>query len=138
MSATTTIQYARAHAVARAAEAMLRALGGGPVTLRVPAMLDVGDTGLGLAVPVLEDVELTPAVVRTLAADAQTGRGRHEITFSAKSVLEQADLRAAESAEALFDAALGVVLRDRLMRIERVEAESLGDVEYLYRVIVAE
>ncbi len=39
---------------------------------------------------------------------------------------------------AMANTALGIVLRDRLMRIERIEAESLGDVEYLYRVIVAE
>lgn len=77
--------------VRRAADAMVRALGGAQITLRI-ADASAGDTNsqLGLTPPTSEDVQISPALVRTIAPSAN-GSKRIEVTLSAKAVKPLAD-----------------------------------------------
>jgi hypothetical protein len=125
-------------ALARAAEAMLRALGGEPVGLLFPAILSAAGTAneLGLGAVAAEEVALAPVIVRALAPDA--GRVRRELLFPAAVIAAQVELRAAASAEALFQSALGIVHQGRLLHIESVTPELFGGSAYLYRVVAIE
>ncbi len=133
-----TIANARGLALARAAEAMLRALGGETVSLifPMPGASDANTVGLGLSAVAAEDVSISPVVMRPLANDS--GRARREFLFAAAPVYAQAELRAIGSAEDLFQSALGILHQGRLMHIESVTPELFGGSAYLYRVVAVE
>ncbi len=119
-------------ALARAAETLLRTLGGETVTLVFPATADANDLGLGPAQT--EEVTLAPVVVRALPVD---GSGvRRELLFPAAAVAEQIESRGAVSAETLFQSALGVLHQRRLLHIESVTPERFAGSTYLVRVVV--
>ncbi len=121
--------------LARAAEAMLRALGGDTATLLLPIPTDAAldEDGLGLTAIAAEEVAFSPVVVRSLAP--AEGRARRELLFPAAAVAAQVDSHGAASAEALFQSALGVRHQGRLLRIESVAPELFAGSAYLYRVI---
>lgn len=129
-----TFEAARGQAMVRAADAFLRALGGGAILLRLPVGLQPGNAELGLAPPLIEDVRLEPAVVRTIAAgpDAE----RMEVLLSAATVQRQVELRGSESADELFAAALGLVHAGKLLRIASVTSDTFAGTAYFYRVTV--
>lgn len=128
---------ARGLALARAAEAMLRALGGETVSLIFPmAAIADANVGLGLGALPAEEVPLSPVVARSLANES--GRARREFLFAAAPVEDQVELRATGSAEALFQSALGILHQGRLMHIESVTPEWFGGSAYLYRVVAVE
>lgn len=123
-----------APALARAAEALLRALGGETVSLVFPVVADTNDLGLGAALT--EEIAITPVVVRSLTpAD---NRARREFLLPAAAVAAQIELRGADSADALFQSALGVSHQGRLLHIASVTPESFGGSAYLYRVTAIE
>lgn len=124
----------RGAAAVRAAEALLRTLGGDEVVFRVPsATANPGDSvQLGLAGTATEDVSLAPVVVQ------QGKSGELELLISAASLARSREINKASEALAFFESALGVVVRERLMRVVSVKAEQLGGVAYLYSVKVAE
>ncbi len=124
---------ARGHSMARAAEVFLRSLGGGTVLLRLPVGSQPGSADLGLASPLIEDVALEPAVVRSLPT-AQEAAPRVEVLLSAAAVQAQVELRGYQSADALFAAALGLVLAGKLWRIVNLAADTFAGAAYLYRV----
>jgi hypothetical protein len=126
----------RGQAMLRAADALLRTLGPTGIILVLPTDAAQSNADLGLGTPLVEQVELTPAVVRPLA-DAG-GRRRIEILLSASTVAAQAELRGYESAEALFNAAVGVVHGGRLLRVESVGSDSFAGTSYLYRVTASD
>src|SRR5512140_3389460 len=66
-----TSSISRGPALARAAEAMLRALGGCEVRLRCPVAAARDDQArqLGLDAPVTEDIAVSPVIVRANAED---------------------------------------------------------------------
>ena len=130
-------EAARGHSMARAAEAFLRSLGGRAVLLRLPVGVQPGSTDLGLAAPLIEDVALEPAVVRALPPAQDPGQSRVEVLLSAAAVQAQIEVRGYESADALFAAALGLVLAGKLLRIAAVTSDTFASVPYLYRVTVA-
>lgn len=123
-------------AMARAAEAMLRALGGNEVVLRfagTPLSDDAASNPrLGLATNACDDVPLSPAVVRNAADDAL------EFVLPASVVDGQVELRQVGTAKALFESALGFVHDGKLMRIESVAADFQAGAAYLYRVTARE
>ena len=121
-------------ALARTAEAMLRALGGETVTVLFPIATDASGTSseLGLTPAAVEEVAFAPVVVRALAPE--DGRARRELVFAASAIAAQAESRAA-SAEALFHSAVGVVHEGRLLRIAAVTPELFAGSASLYRVV---
>jgi hypothetical protein len=131
---------ARGPALARAAEAMLRALGGVELALRF-AYVSEPETDadqLGLTPAQTEDVTLSPVLVRTLAPDARQPRSKVELLFAAAAVAAQAELRQAASGAALLESAAGVLYAGRLLRITAVATEHFAGTPYLYRVMASE
>jgi hypothetical protein len=138
----------RSQAMARMAEALLRTLGGGEVVLRF-ARVPEGDAGqLGLTDALSEDVSLSPVVVRPIPARrmseslSSAAPLREQLTiellFSAATVAAMVEDRQSGSAQALFDAATGVLHQGTLLRIISVECEYFGATPCLYRVRAVE
>jgi hypothetical protein len=133
------IQTSRGLAAVRAAEALLRTLGGCTVWVRIPISVTTsGDAvQLGLAASATEDIELTPVVARR-ARNSKGSRKKLELLISAASLAQAKEINDATSAEEFFDSALGVVYSGALLRVESVLVDEFGGVPYLYRVSVSE
>jgi hypothetical protein len=99
-------------AVVRAAEAALRSNGGRAVLLRMPAPAVAGADAeqLGLATPQFQDLPLYPAAFRKNASSSK-------LLVSASAVASLIGARAFNSAEVLFETAVGVVVDDVLYTI---------------------
>ena len=132
-------QVARGLAAVRAAEALLRTLGGCTVYVRFPvSVATAGDAlQLGLQAIATEDVELAPAVTRALKKDNDSQR-KMEVTISAASLTRAKDIQDANSAEQFFEAALGLIYNEKLWRIESLAVDDFGGMPYLYRLTVTE
>ena len=121
----------------RAMNTMVRALGGGPVTLRVPSGAVAGlERELGITAPALEDLEVGPVVVRKLVEKA--GRARVEVIVSTSSLAPLLAARGEDSAYLLLKSAESLMYEGRVFRVTEVGAESFGGVEYMYRMTAVE
>ena len=127
-------------AVVRAADAMLNALGGDQVSLLFPLVTMPNDPSaqLGLADPGVEEVILSPVVVRALITPSTGPRRRMEFLFSAGAVAAELTSRNVASAEVLFNGALGLLYDNDLFHIENVTTEFFAGTAYLYRVLAVE
>jgi hypothetical protein len=129
--------FSRAPALARAAEAMLRAVGGDQVVLhcRVGPAAAEQARELGQSAPAVEDLTVSPVVGRPLP---QTTSGlRVELLIARRSLARfLADRN--QSAEDFFAAVLGLDFAGRTLHIERVTPEALGGDVFLYRVLACE
>jgi hypothetical protein len=124
--------------VRRAADAMVRVLGGAQITLRI-ADPSAGDTNsqLGLTPPTSEDVQIYPAVVRTIAP-ATNGSKRIEVTLSAKAVRPIAAQYGVLDVPTWLLTAEGILFRGKLMHIDTVICDHLGRMDYLYHIMATE
>jgi hypothetical protein len=124
----------------RAADALLRCLGGRTVLLRLPTNAVSGSDAeqLGSGSPSYEDLSLSPAVFRRLRPKLHDGStNQYELLISAASVHAQLGLMELASTDQLFAAAAGIFVDGELMLIEAAaEAEAFG-CPYLYRLILA-
>lgn len=84
-----------------------------------------------------EQLSLAPAIVRNVGSSTAK-RTRMEIGLPGALVNECAELRGFDPPWAMFDAALGILYGQKLLRIEHVEWDSFADVPYLYRIAVSE
>jgi hypothetical protein len=127
-------------AVVRAADAMLRALGGDAVSMLFPLVTMPNDPSaqLGLADPGVEEVIFSPVVVRALVTPATGPRRRLEFLVSGAAVTAELTSRNVASAESLFDGALGLLYDNDLFHIENVTTEYFAGAAYLYRVLAVE
>jgi hypothetical protein len=127
-------------AVVRAADAMLRALGGEGVSMLFPLVTMPNDPSaqLGLADPGVEEVIFSPVVVRTLTTPTTGPRRRLEFLLSGAAVAAELTSRNVASAEALFDGALGLLYDNDLFHIETFTTEYFAGTAYLYRVLAVE
>jgi hypothetical protein len=124
----------RASALARAAEAMLRALGGGEVVIRCPVAPAANEDNaeLGIEGPVTQDLAVSPCVARV----AGPGK-RIEFLFAAATLAPYLADRG-ESAEDFFASALGMVHEQKLLHIETMTTDFFAGTPYLYHVIAVE
>jgi hypothetical protein len=127
-------------AVARAADAMLQALGGDQVSMLFPLITIPNDPSaqLGLADPGVEEVVFCPVVVRALVTPTTGPRRRLEFVFSGTAVAAELTSRNVASAEILFDGALGLLYDNDLFHIENVTTEYFAGMAYLYKVLAVE
>jgi hypothetical protein len=127
-------------AVMRAADALLRTLGGDQIGLVLPLPTEIGtdSTQLGLTDPGVQQLTIFPVVVRTLPAPSAGPRVRLEFLISASAVNDAVEAEGADSAEALFDLALGIQHQADLFHIESVSTEYFAGTAYLYRVVAVE
>ena len=136
----TLPQVQRGLAAQRAAEALLRTLGGSSVLVRVPTLGVAGDAAqLGLAGAATEDVQLQPVVVRNALVNAAIlERQRRELLVPASALVSAREIHEASAAREFFESAVGIFVDDRLLRVVSVFAEDFGGVPYLYRIVVSE
>jgi hypothetical protein len=123
-------------ALMRAATAMLRALGGGEISLLLPAAATAGDAGgqLGLVDPGVQHVIIRPVVTQNLPAGTFGPIRRIEFTLAAAAVEAQLPGLGMGSAEDLFNAALGLIYGGDLFHVESVATENFAGTAYLYVV----
>jgi hypothetical protein len=127
-------------ALVRAADAMLRSLGGREVGLLFPLMTlpDDSSAQLGMVDPGVEEVKLSPVVVRTLPTDSAGPRRRLEFLVPATAVNAELGSRNVASAQAFFDGALGMMFGGELFHIEGIATEYFAGTAYMYRVAAVE
>ena len=120
----------------RAANAMLRNLGGTEVTLLFAAAGLPADalSELGLVDPGVEQAQIGPVVVRELTTEDVGPRRRIELLAGQAAMAEQVSQRNVASAEVLFETALGLVYDGEVFHIQGFVVERLAGVAYLYRV----
>lgn len=131
-------------AAARAADAMLRTLGGTEVTLLFAAagMPADGIAQLGLVDPGVEQVVIGPVIVREFTMESSGLRPRVsdgprrqiELLAGPSAMAEQVSQRNVASADVLFETALGLVYDGEVFHIQGFVVERLAGVAYLYRV----
>ncbi|MGA3194872.1 MAG: hypothetical protein ABSD39_07675 [Terriglobales bacterium] len=124
-------------AAARAADALVRALGGTEVILIFAAAGMPGDAAaeLGLVDPGVEQVPIAPVVVRELTTESNGPRRRIELLAGRSAMAAQVSQRNVASADVLFDTALGIVYDGEMFHIEGFVVERFAGVAYLYRVL---
>jgi hypothetical protein len=127
-------------AVLRAADAMLRALGGDEVSLLFAAVDMPNDASaqLGMMDPGVEEVKFSPVVVRNLQTANSGPRRRLEFLLPGSAVAAEAVARNAASAQAMLDSAMGIMHDGGLLHIEGVTTEYFAGTAYLYRVVAVE
>jgi len=125
---------------ARAADAMLRALGADTVSLLLPATATATDAAgqLGLVDPGVQEVVISPVVVTTLATGNLGPRRRIEFTLSASVVASQLSGLGMGTADDLFNAALGLRYGSDIFHIENVVTENFAGTAYFYVVTAVE
>ncbi|MDP9040228.1 MAG: hypothetical protein M3O02_13315 [Acidobacteriota bacterium] len=126
-------------AAARAADVLLRAVGGRSVLLRIPAPAVAADPAeqLGLATPQFQDLPLAPVVFRKARASAPPGKPpRSEMLVSASIVTRLAGSQSFASASALFASALGVLVDDVLFEILASTEEQVFGQPYVFRLVL--
>jgi hypothetical protein len=136
MSSSAELRGITSAAVVRAANAMLRTLGGGEIHLLLPAHSLPGETAveLGAVDPGVEDVTLGPVIIRTLPTDNSGPRRRSEFLIPASAVDSEMTSHNANSVQSLLDSALGIVCEGQMYRIEGMTSEQFAGTTYLYRV----
>jgi hypothetical protein len=124
-------------AAARAADAMLRTLGGTQVTLLFPAagLPAEGAAELGLVDPGVVQAPISPVIVRELTTESNGPRRRIELVIGRSAMAEQVSQRNVASADVLLDTALGVLYEGEIFHVEGFVVERFAEVAYLYRVL---
>src|SRR5271167_2858274 len=125
-------------AARRGADAFIRALGGGRITLRISDP-SAGDTNsqLGITPPTAEDIQIAPAVVQSMPP-APDGTRRWEVMFSARALRAAAEPYGVTDISSWLLTSQGIVYRGRLLSIKSVIVNSFADGEYLYLAIATE
>jgi hypothetical protein len=133
MSATfpNPLSSGRSQSLVRAADALLRTLGGESLALRVPLALVA--TGPGL-VNSVQDVECGPAIVRQTGNTPESRQ--YEVVLSGATVQRLVESLNTADADELFASALGIVRNGVLLRIASVSTDDIGGEAYLYRLAV--
>ncbi|MGB6630481.1 MAG: hypothetical protein WBE52_04515 [Terriglobales bacterium] len=123
-------------AAVRAADAMMRTLGGTEVILLFAAAGLPGDavSELGLVDPGVVQALIAPVVVREISTENSGPRRQIELLAGQAALAQQVSQRNVASADVLFETALGLVYRGEVFHIQGFMVERLGGVAYLYRV----
>jgi len=126
-------------AAARAADALMRAMGGRTVMLRMPAPAVPADVTeqLGIATPTFQDLQLAPVAFRKARAVVAIGKAaKWELLVSATVVDGLVGSLAYASASVLFADAFGVLSDDELLEIESATEEQVFGQPYVYRLVL--
>lgn len=126
--------------VARAANAMLKALGGDTISLLLPATATTADAAgmLGLVDPGVQQVVISPVLVRELPTGNLGPRRRVEFTLSASVIANQLPSLGLASAEDLFAAVLGLSYGSDVFHVESYVPDSFAGTVCLWVVTAVE
>jgi hypothetical protein len=132
----------RQQALGRTADAFLRALGGGRVTLRI-ADPSTGDTDsqLGITPPTAENIVIAPAMVQEMQPKAVVvpdGKRRWQVMISARALRAAAEPYGVTDLSDWLTGSQGIVFRGRLIPITSVISQSFAGGEYMYLAIATE
>lgn len=120
-------------ALARAVNAMMRAMGGAAVKLRMPAATTSGtQRELGIVGSSYQEAEITPVIVRTPASKGETEQIEVLISSSALDALMPEF--GATDGWSFLRMTQQIVYADRVFAVTGVSAERFAGVAYLYRV----
>ena len=124
----------------RAADALLRSLGGFSVNLLVPSAPSTGDAAqLGITPQGYEQLPLSPAIFRKVRTPMLEGEAtKFELSISASAIDAQVGALQLLSADALFAQAAGVAINGKIFLIEAVTAPEAFGRAYLYRLQLRE
>lgn len=138
MSADLSVRKPSA-ASQRAADALLRSLGGGQVALQLPVAGTGDGSQLGVTAASFQSCVLSPAVLRRVRGGMEAGgQTRWELLLSASAVQERVSELQLASADALFAMASSLRIEDKSFLMEAVStSEAFGQV-YLFRVLMKE
>jgi len=127
-------------ALVRAADALLKALGGDAVSLVLPATATASDAAgqLGLVDPGVQEVLISPVVTRALPTGNLGPRRRIEFTLPGSAIVDQLPGLGMGTAEDLFGALLGLKYGTDLFHIESVVPENFAGAAYFYVVTAVE
>jgi hypothetical protein len=141
----------RGAAAVRAADTLLRGVGGRKVLLRMPAPAVAGNDGeqLGVATPGFQDLPLWPVVFRRVRATmtpatalevgAAAGKAtQFELLLSATAVSGLVASLGYASGAVLFQDAFGVLVDAALLEVESATWSEVDGVPYLYRLLLHE
>ena len=123
----------------RAADVLLRALGGQDAMLRMPAPAVPADPTeqLGIATPTFQDLPLAPVVFRKARATVADGKAaKWELLISATVIEGLVGSLAFASASVLFAEAFGVLSGGELFEVESATPEQAFGRPYVYRLIL--
>jgi hypothetical protein len=120
----------------RAADSLLRSLGGFSVALQIPAATTGGDASeIGITPQIYQDLPLGPAVFRKVRTPLVEGTPeKYELMISASAIETQVGTLQLNSADALFAQAAGVTVNGKLFLIEAIAAPEAFGQPYLYRL----
>ena len=124
----------------RAADSLLRSLGGFSVSLRLSGEPLAGDTAqIGISPQTYQDLPLSPAVFRMVRAQTEEGKAaKFELMISAAVVQGQVGALQLTSADTLFAMSAGVTVSGKFFLIEAVSAPEAFGQAYLYRLQLRE
>lgn len=124
----------------RAADTLLRSLGGFSVALQIPAAAAAGDASeIGITPQTYQQLPLSPAIFRRVRISLVEGQPeKYELMVSASAIEAQVGALQLTSADALFAQAAGVVVNGKLFLIEAIEAPEAFGQAYLYRLQLRE
>ena len=123
----------RQPALARAADAMARALGGSTVTLRIPVATTGGTLReLGVAPSAFQEVEVGPVVVRALS-DAES-KHRVELLIAASTLDGVMPGFGATDGRAFLEGVQQVVYANQVFAVTEVSEDRFAGVAYMYHV----
>jgi len=123
----------------RAADVLLRAMGGQDAMLRMPAPAVPADPTeqLGIATPTFQDLPLAPVVFRKARATVADGKAaKWELLISATVIEGLVGSLAFASASVLFAQAFGVLSGGELFEVESATPEQAFGRPYVYRLIL--
>jgi hypothetical protein len=127
-------------AVLRAVDALLRALGKDSVSLLLPATAMASDAAgqLGLVDPGVQEVIISPVIIREVKTGNPGPRRRIEFTMPASAIAGQLPSLGMGSAEDLFAAVLGANHKGNVLHVESVVPESFSGTICFYMVSCVE
>jgi hypothetical protein len=127
-------------AAQRAADALLRSLGGASVMLRLPSLPCGADNDqVGLGSGSYEDLTLSPAVFRRVRPKMQESTEcEWELLLSASSVDARVSAAQLDSADTLFAEGVAVIVGTKTFLIEAISASEVFGRAYLYRLLLRE
>ncbi len=124
----------------RAADTLLRSLGGFSVSLQIPAVSAGGDAAqIGITTQTYQELPLSPAIFRRVRIPLSEGvPEKYELMISASAIEAQVGALQLASADALFAQATGVLVNGKLFLIEAIAAPEAFGQAYVYRVQLRE
>ena len=130
--------HGHACAARRLGDALLRSFGNTTITLRL-ANASTGDTNsqLGLTTPTVEDVPLSPALVRVASAPHEI-KTRYEVQLSTASVQQAVSMYHVDDVGTWLLTALALIYGDKVLHIDSVLVDQSAGADYLYHILASE